>query len=154
MFLLLVLFIVVPALELGILIEVGRWIGTLPTLGLIAVTGIVGAYLARRQGLGVLAQIRSDMAAGKIPAGALADGVMILIAGAVLMTPGILTDALGFSLLVPPVRQAFKRAFLRRLERSVRAGRSQVTLRFREDASFRGGDSFSADDPFAGDRQR
>ena len=85
---LLLLFILVPAIELALLLEVGSHLGTLPTLGLIAVTGVVGASLARRQGLAVLRRAQDQMARGELPAGSLADGVMILVAGALLITPG------------------------------------------------------------------
>jgi UPF0716 protein FxsA len=105
---LLLLFIVVPAVELALLIEVGNHIGTLPTLGLIAFTGVLGASLARRQGLSVLARVRREVAEGGVPAGPVVDGVLILVAGAVLMTPGLLTDALGFALLIPQVRGLIK----------------------------------------------
>ena len=101
---LLLLFIIVPAVELGLLIQVGIYLGTWPTLALIVFTGIVGAYLARRQGLSVLTCAQEQMDRGEHPAGSLADGVMILVAGALLMAPGILTDAFGFSLLVPGFR--------------------------------------------------
>jgi UPF0716 protein FxsA len=106
---LLVLFVVVPVVELVLLIEIGRQIGTLPTLGLIVVTGALGAYLARRQGLGVLQRVREEMAAGRIPAAPIVDGILILVAGAVLMTPGVLTDAFGFFCLIPPCRELLKR---------------------------------------------
>ena len=100
---LLLLFIIVPAVELGLLIQVGIYLGTWPTLALIVFTGIVGAYLARRQGLSVLTTCAEEqMDRGELPAGSLADGVMILVAGALLMAPGILTDAFGFSLLATP----------------------------------------------------
>ena len=128
---LLLLFVLVPAIELGLLIELGRYIGTLPTLGVIVVTGILGAFLARQQGLGVLRRMRQETAQGRMPAGALADGVMILLAGAVLMTPGLLTDTFGFLLLVPAVRRWVKAGLLRRIERSIREGNTHVTLGFR-----------------------
>ena len=91
---LLLLFIRVPLVELFLLIEIGRLIGTLSTLTIIVCTGILGAFLARHQGIGVLHQIRTEIANGRLPAAQLADGVIILLAGAVLITPGVLTDAL------------------------------------------------------------
>jgi UPF0716 protein FxsA len=126
---LLLLFIGVPAVELALLIEIGSRIGTLATLALIAGTGVVGAALARQQGLSVLRRMREEMAAGQIPAGSLLDGVVIVIAGALLMTPGILTDVLGFLCLVPGTRALAKRELLRRLERAVREGRVTVSVR-------------------------
>ena len=125
---LLVLFIVVPAVELALLIEIGRRVGTLATLGLIVVTGILGAALARHQGLGVLRRVQAELAAGRVPAGSLLDGVFILFAGALLMTPGILTDAVGFLCLVPGVRTLIKRELWRRFERAVREDRIRVAV--------------------------
>ena len=120
---LLLLFILVPALELWLLIEIGSRVGALPTLSLIVLTGALGAYLARRQGLGALHRIRSDTAQGRIPASSLADGLFILVAAALLLTPGILTDGLGFLLLTPPVRNRLKREIWRRLEQAGEEGR-------------------------------
>ena len=128
MFQLVLLFVVLPAVELALLIEVGRRIGTPATLTLIIVTGVVGASLARRQGLGVLRDLQLETAAGRLPAGSLVDGVMILVAGALLVTPGVLTDAFGFLCLVPAFRRAAKRGLLRRWERAVRTGRVQFEV--------------------------
>ena len=123
---LLLLFIVVPAVELALLIEIGRRIGTLETIGLIVVTGIVGAAMARREGLRVLSRLREDVSAGEMPAAPLLDGVMILIASALLVTPGVLTDAVGFLCLIPAFRARVKRVLMRRIERAVEEGRLHV----------------------------
>ena len=128
MFRLLLLFVALPTVELGLLIEIGSRIGTGATLALIAVTGIVGAALARRQGLGVLRVLQTETAAGRLPAGSLADGVIILVAGALLVTPGVLTDAFGFLCLVPAFRRVVKRALLRRLERAAQEGQVEVRV--------------------------
>ena len=96
------------------------------TLALIVFTGIVGAYLARRQGLSVLTRAQKQMARGEVPAGSLADGVMILVAGALLMTPGIFTDAFGFSLLVPGFRNLIKDTLLARFRKAVEENRLHV----------------------------
>lgn len=125
---LLLLFVVLPAVELVLLIEVGSRIGTAATLGLIVLTGAVGAALARRQGLGVVRELQRETAAGGMPAGPLVDGALILVAAALLVTPGILTDAAGFALLVPAVRDAIKRAALQRLERAAAEGRVRVQV--------------------------
>jgi UPF0716 protein FxsA len=135
---LLLLFIVVPAVELGLLIEIGSRIGTVATLGIIVVTGVVGAALARRQGIGVLRRVQAELAEGRVPAGSLADGVIILVAGALLMTPGVLTDVLGFLCLVPGARTLLKREIWRRFERAVREGRVQVTTPFEDVEPFGG----------------
>ncbi len=125
---LLLLFIVVPAVELALLIEVGGRIGTLATLALIVATGVVGATLARSQGLSVLRQVQRDLAEGRLPAGALVDGAIVLVAGALLMTPGILTDALGFLCLLPGFRHLIKRVLWRRFESAVRDQRIRVSI--------------------------
>ncbi len=123
---LLLLFVIVPAAELALLIQAGIYLGTWPTLALIVFTGIVGAYLARRQGLSVLTRAQEQMDRGELPAGSLADGVMILVAGALLMTPGILTDAFGFSLLVPGFRNLIKDTLLARFRKAVEENRLHV----------------------------
>ncbi len=120
---LLLLFVIVPAIELALLIQVGIHLGTWPTLALIVFTGIVGAYLARMQGLAVLTRAQEQMSRGELPAGSLVDGVMILVAGALLMTPGILTDAVGFSLLVPALRNRIKEVVLTRFRKAVEENR-------------------------------
>lgn len=125
---LLLLFVVLPAVELALLIEVGSRIGTAATLALIVTTGMLGAALARRQGLGVLRRLQRESAAGRLPADPLVDGVLVLLAAALLVTPGILTDAFGFACLVPAFRSLVKRALRRRLERAVREGRVEVHL--------------------------
>ena len=103
------LFIIIPAVELVLLIEVGKLIGTLPTIGLIVATGFIGATLARHQGLTVLSRLRSEVGAGHLPGDALLDGALILVAGALLVTPSVLTDAVGCLLLIPPTRAGLKR---------------------------------------------
>ena len=125
---LLLLFILVPAVELALLIEIGRQIGTLATLGIIAGTGMLGAALARHQGLGILKTIRLEMNAGRLPATSMIDGIMVLLAGAVLMTPGILTDALGFLILIPLTRKWIRGALWNWLKNSIQTGRVQVNV--------------------------
>ncbi len=123
---LLFLFIAIPAIELILLIKLGGMIGLLPTLAIIFVTGALGATLARWQGLSVLRQIQTQMAQGQLPANALFDGVIILLAGALLLTPGFLTDIVGFLSLVPSVRNMFKRAIRKRIEKSIQQGDAVV----------------------------
>jgi len=123
---LLLLFIVVPVVELLLLIEIGQRIGTLATIGLIIGTGIVGASLARQQGLSTLARLRKDLDAGQLPAEAIIDGVLILVAAAVLLTPGVLTDLFGFFCLIPVCRRLLTRNLKRRFERAVREGAVHV----------------------------
>jgi len=125
---LLLLFVLLPAVELALLIEVGSRIGTAATLGIIVLTGFIGAALARHQGLGVLRRLQQQTQAGQLPASSLVDGVLILVAAALLVTPGVLTDALGFLCLVPAFRNVLKREVRRRLERAVQEGRVSVNL--------------------------
>ncbi|MCP3983336.1 MAG: FxsA family protein [bacterium] len=120
---LLLLFVLLPATELALLIELGSRFGTIHTLGLIVVTGLVGAWLARWQGISVLQQMQSEVDQGRLPADSLADGVIILLAAALLVTPGVLTDAFGFLCLVPAFRSVVKRALRRRLEGAVSENR-------------------------------
>lgn len=107
-FRLLLLFIIVPLLELGILLYLSSLIGWLETLAIVIVTGVVGTWLARRQGVQTLRRIQRELGQGQMPGDALLDALMIFLAGAFLMTPGVLTDALGFSLLIPASRRAMK----------------------------------------------
>ena len=125
---LLLLFVVLPALELALLISLGRWIGTFETVGLIVVTGVVGASLARSQGLQVLARVQDELSAGRLPAESLVDGLIILVAAALLVTPGVLTDAFGLLCLVPGFRRLLKRWLRRRFERAVEEGRVQMEI--------------------------
>ncbi|HXV65502.1 MAG TPA: FxsA family protein, partial [Vicinamibacteria bacterium] len=92
------------------------------------VTGVVGAFAARRQGLGVVAEARAQASRGEIPAGFLVDGVMILLAAALLVTPGLITDSFGFLLLVPAIRARVKAHLLERLKRAVEQNRIQVRV--------------------------
>jgi UPF0716 protein FxsA len=124
------LFILVPAIELILLINIGGMIGVLPTLAIIVITGALGASLARWQGLSVLREVQSKLARGGLPAGALVDGVIILIAAALLLTPGFLTDLVGFSCLVPGIRSVLKAAAWKRLEKSVREGKTGLFVQF------------------------
>lgn len=120
------LFVGVSLVELYLLLRVGAVIGPLGTLALILVTGAVGAALARREGLRVLHRLRQDMEAGRLPTDAAMDGVCVLVAGALLITPGVLTDLLGFGLLTAPFRAVLKAAIRRRLGSAVRSGHVSV----------------------------
>ena len=102
---LLFLFIVIPTAELVLLMMLGVRIGWMPTLGLIVFTGILGATLARQQGLSILRKIQTEMQNGRPPALEMVEGAMVVIGGMVLLTPGIITDGLGFALLVPGIRR-------------------------------------------------
>lgn len=107
------LFTVVTVVELAILIPVGQALGTLPTVALVLGTAVLGATLAKRQGLAIWRRIQKELASGELPGDSLLDGLAVVIAGAFLLTPGVLTDIAGIALLVPPVRVPLK-ALLKR----------------------------------------
>jgi UPF0716 protein FxsA len=110
---LVLVFILVPLIDLAALIRVGGVLGFWPTVLVVVLTGLVGAALAKHQGLRTLAKINAELSAGRVPTSQLADGMLILLAGAVLITPGFLTDLFGLLLLVPPFRRVIKRVVLR-----------------------------------------
>lgn len=106
---LMLLFIGVPIAELAIFVAVSDRVGLGTTLMVVVVTAVIGAALVRQQGLSVLTRFRTELAAGGLPGRQLAHGAMVLVGGALLLTPGFLTDAIGFSLMVPAVREAIRR---------------------------------------------
>jgi UPF0716 protein FxsA len=108
------LFIVTPIAEIGLFIVVGGRIGILWTLAVVFVTAIIGASLVSRQGRGELSRASQTILDGSFPGRELAHGAMILVAGALLLTPGFLTDFIGFSLLVPSVREVLRKYLARR----------------------------------------
>ena len=118
----LLLFIGLPMAELALLLKFGKIIGILETFAIIILTGALGATLARWQGLRVLSRIQQDVGQGKMPAPHLIDGVMILVASAVLLTPGFITDAIGFSLLIPPVRAGVRKILQQVLKQKLEKG--------------------------------
>ncbi len=124
---LLALFVIIPVAEFTILLEVGRRLGTLPTLLLVFGTGLVGAYLARMEGFRILQRMREDVNAGIVPADQIFNGVLVLIAGVVLLTPGLLTDLAGLALLFPPSRHVVKYWLIRRFQKNLAAGRIRIT---------------------------
>ena len=123
---LLLLFISVPIVEIYLLAIVGGHIGFLNTIFLVIGTGILGASLARSQGVQPLALIQSELSQGRMPAGALVDGVIILLAGALLITPGVLTDVVGFLLLVPVTRWMARGVVVRWAKKRVAQGNVHV----------------------------
>jgi len=123
------LFVALPVIELALLIEVGRHIGTAATIGLVLGTGIFGAVAVRTQGLFVVRRIQSDLNRGQVPAEGLIDGVMVFAGGVLLLAPGLLTDILGIVLVIPVTRRAIKLGLRRLLERWIRQGTFRVYLR-------------------------
>ena len=104
-FILLFLFIFVPVFEISLLINIGKTIGGFNTIAFVIFTAILGAYLVKQQGIETMQKVQKEMNSGRMPAMQMAEGVALLFAGAVLLTPGFLTDAIGFALLVPFIRQ-------------------------------------------------
>jgi len=105
LFKLILLFVVTPLAELAILVYLGTLIGVLYTIFIVATTGIIGAFLARKQGFATLSRIRSSIERGVLPTGDLFQGALILIGGLLLLTPGIITDLIGFTMLIPQTRR-------------------------------------------------
>ncbi|WP_103019330.1 FxsA family protein [Salinibacter altiplanensis] len=123
---LILLFLLTPAAELALLIQVDQLIGFWATIALIVVTGVVGSHLARREGLSTWRRLNRRLQAGDLPGNELADGVIILMAGALLITPGILTDVVGFSGLIPFTRARLRSALMRWFQRKVDQGSMQM----------------------------
>ena len=109
-----ILFLVVPFVEIYLLVEIGARIGAPWTILLVVMTAIVGAWLVRVQGLATWRRFQASLARHEVPATALIEGLFLLIAGALLLTPGFFTDAVGFACLIPPLRRTLIRLFLRR----------------------------------------
>jgi len=120
---LILLFTIVPLLELSLLLRIGSWLGAGPTLGLVLGTGFVGAWLARREGLRAWGAVQEQLSKGQVPGRELLDAVLVLLAGVVLITPGILTDAVGFTLMTGPGRNWVAKRIRSRLEISADATR-------------------------------
>lgn len=111
---LLVLFLTIPLLEIYLLIKVGGIIGALPTVFMVVFTAVLGAWLLRIQGFATLARVRRTMAQGGIPAIEMLEGAVLLVSGALLLTPGFFTDAIGFLCLIPSLRRTMIRWLLGR----------------------------------------
>lgn len=128
--LLIPLLIIVPALEMWLLILSGKTFGALPTFLLVIFTGVLGAYLAKKQGIAVLMKAREDLSYGRLPGEAILDGICILLGGAFLLTPGFITDALGFFLLFPLTRKLVKPMLARWMQTFFKNGRFMTIKRF------------------------
>jgi UPF0716 protein FxsA len=123
-FLLVVLFIVVPLVELYVIIEVGRAIGVLPTIGLLFLDSVLGAMLLRSQGRAVWRRFNLALNEGRVPARETFDGAMVIVGGTLLLTPGFVTDLVGLLLLLPPTRAAIRRFLSGIAKRRTLAGRA------------------------------
>jgi UPF0716 protein FxsA len=123
-------FIVVPVLELALLIKTGQLIGVWPTVALVLTTAFTGAVIISRQSLSVLRRTLEALSEGRPPVAPVVDGLFLLAAGALLLTPGLLTDVVALALLVPPIRRAIARASMGWMLR-----RAQISIRVHDDRS-------------------
>ena len=139
------LFIVVPIVELVVIIQVGQAIGVVPTIALLIVMGLGGSWLMKREGIGVYRRIEAQLAAGRMPGRDLVDGFLILFGGALMLTPGFVSDFLGISLLLPPVRAVVRRVLAKRFRDRILVTATTATTTSRVH------DARSWDDP--GDRR-
>lgn len=105
--------IIIPAIEIGLLLLSGKTIGVLPTIFLILFTGVLGAYLAKQQGIAALKKVQENLRHGVMPGDAVLDGICILIGATLLLTPGFVTDILGLLMLIPKTRKLFKKLLYR-----------------------------------------
>jgi UPF0716 protein FxsA len=110
--LLLLLFVVIPIAELAVIVAVAQSIGVLNTIGLVILVSIIGAWLAKREGLGMFTRVRASLDRGELPSKEVADGFLILFAGALMLAPGFLTDICALLLLLPPTRAVVRTALV------------------------------------------
>ncbi len=122
-------FVITPIIELYLLIKIGSLIGAFNTIMLVVLTGIAGALLARSQGLAVLNKINSDLESGSMPAEALIYGLFILVGGLLLITPGIITDIIGFIFVIPHTREVVKKYIKNKL-RTMARDRNSINIRY------------------------
>jgi UPF0716 protein FxsA len=144
---LMLLFTVVPIIELYLLVKAGEQIGTLNTIAVVILTGIIGASFARSQGARIIQQIRSTLSQGQVPGTELLQGAMILAGGVLLLTPGFLTDLVGFSLLFPLTRKVYVNFALRYIKKKFKNGQWHVSTYTPPPDSYPGeGNSLNHDD--------
>ncbi len=115
--LLALLFIILPIIELAVILQVGQAIGVFNTIAALLIVSFVGAWLVKREGMGVWKRFHQQVQTGVVPGREIADGVLIMVAGALLISPGFVTDICGILLLLPPVRAAIRSAALYRVGR-------------------------------------
>jgi UPF0716 protein FxsA len=120
------LIIVIPAIDIGVLLLSGKTIGLFPTIAFIIFTGVLGAYLAKREGLQTIKRVQEQLSYGQIPGDSLLDGICILIGATLLLTPGFITDLFGFLLLFPPSRKPFKFLMINALRKRIEKGNIKI----------------------------
>jgi UPF0716 protein FxsA len=114
------IFVTVPLVELALLIKIGTYIGTFSTILIVILTAALGAFMAKLEGIGVMYRIQENLSQGVFPADELISGLMILVAGVLLLTPGFITDVLGFLMVFPSSREPIKGLLKRYIERRIR----------------------------------
>ncbi|MEM8936250.1 MAG: FxsA family protein [Pseudomonadota bacterium] len=129
LFILVALFVIGPIAEIYVLLQAGSLFGVWPVFAACVFTAIVGGFLIRLQGVAALNRARSDLAEQRAPVGSVVDGVLLLFAAPFLMTPGFLTDAVGFALLIPFVRQEIGRRALLAIKDRIDRGDATITIR-------------------------
>ncbi|MBW2035889.1 MAG: FxsA family protein [Deltaproteobacteria bacterium] len=120
-------FILIPFIELYLLIKIGQFVGAFNTIFIVIFTGIAGAYLARLEGIRTLFKVRESLNSGKLPAEEMLDAMLIFVAGAVLLTPGFITDLAGILILIPRTRYWFKRWLRKKFDQWISQNRINIT---------------------------
>ena len=126
---LILIFIVVPLIEILLLIEIGSRIGALNTILVIVLTAILGASMMRHQGFTIMRNIQRDLSRGRMPTGELINGALVLVGGIVLLTPGFFTDAVGFILLIPATRGVIRKKIQLLIRRKIESGDIHIFFR-------------------------
>ncbi|MTI65659.1 MAG: FxsA family protein [Firmicutes bacterium] len=126
---LILLFTITPIVELYILFQLADVTTPLTTVGLVLITGIAGAYLAKSEGRLILSKIKLELNSGRVPGNQLLNGLCVLIGGALLLTPGIITDILGFTLVIPGTREIYKSIIKRKFKRMIEEGNINIYFR-------------------------
>jgi len=130
LFRIVLLFLLLPAIEFVLFIQVEKLIDFWPTVGLILVTGVVGGYLARREGASTWKKLNARLSQGGLPGNEIVEGVIILVAGALLVTPGVLTDVVGFLGLVPPTRRLIRRFVVKRFKHKLETDSGSMNVQY------------------------
>ena len=126
---LVIIFIMVPLIDLSLLLQVGGWIGIFPTIAIVILTGIFGAYLTRTQGFRIWGDINQQMQRGELPGNSMFDGLLVLVGGLTLLTPGFLTDIFGFCCLIPVTRTAIREGLKRLLAHRYQMAKTDTPTR-------------------------
>lgn len=121
------LFTLVPLVEIFLLVQLGGLMGVWPTIALVAITGLLGASLARREGRRALASYQAALAKGQLPEDGIVSGLLILAGGVMLITPGVLSDVFGLAMMIPPVRRAAAKYVKGRMQNRISSGSIQMT---------------------------